>query len=447
MKRKYFGTDGIRGRVGEDPITADFILKLGWAAGKVLTKYAEGKKNRVIIGKDTRVSGYMFESALEAGLIAAGVDVDLLGPMPTPAIAYLTRTFRAAAGIVISASHNPVEDNGIKFFAADGYKLPDEIELEIEALIAQPLITNGSNSLGKARRIHDASGRYVEFCKGTLPLGFNLSGVKVALDCANGATYNTAPRVFKELGASVVTIGNAPDGFNINRECGSTHLQALQEVVQQEQADVGIALDGDGDRVLFVDSNGEIVDGDELLYVIAQHRHSHNNCNGVVGTQMSNLGLELALSEMNIPFERAKVGDRYVVEALKANDWVLGGESSGHILCGELNTTGDGIVSALQVMRALADANKTLAQLKSEMTKFPQMMINVKLPKRVDISQNLQINQVIAEAEKQLDGRGRVLLRPSGTEPVIRIMVEGEDSVLVNNLVNQIADVVRQQVK
>ena len=447
MKRKYFGTDGIRGRVGEDPITADFILKLGWAAGKVLTKYAEGKKNRVIIGKDTRVSGYMFESALEAGLIAAGVDVDLLGPMPTPAIAYLTRTFRAAAGIVISASHNPVEDNGIKFFAADGYKLPDEIELEIEALIAQPLITNGSNSLGKARRIHDASGRYVEFCKGTLPLGFNLSGVKVALDCANGATYNTAPRVFKELGASVVTIGNAPDGFNINRECGSTHLQALQEVVQQEQADVGIALDGDGDRVLFVDSNGEIVDGDELLYVIAQHRHSHNNCNGVVGTQMSNLGLELALSEMNIPFERAKVGDRYVVEALKANDWVLGGESSGHILCGELNTTGDGIVSALQVMLALADANKTLAQLKSEMTKFPQMMINVKLPKRVDISQNLQINQVIAEAEKQLDGRGRVLLRPSGTEPVIRIMVEGEDSVLVNNLVNQIADVVRQQVK
>mgnify|MGYP001214459712 FL=1 len=447
MKRKYFGTDGIRGRVGEDPITADFILKLGWAAGKVLTKYAEGKKNRVIIGKDTRVSGYMFESALEAGLIAAGVDVDLLGPMPTPAIAYLTRTFRAAAGIVISASHNPVEDNGIKFFAADGYKLPDEIELEIEALIAQPLITNGSNSLGKARRIHDASGRYVEFCKGTLPLGFNLSGVKVALDCANGATYNTAPRVFKELGASVVTIGNAPDGFNINRECGSTHLQALQEVVQQEQADVGIALDGDGDRVLFVDSNGEIVDGDELLYVIAQHRHSHNNCNGVVGTQMSNLGLELALSEMNIPFERAKVGDRYVVEALKANNWVLGGESSGHILCGELNTTGDGIVSALQVMRALADANKTLAQLKSEMTKFPQMMINVNLPKRVDISQNLQINQVVAEAEKRLDGRGRVLLRPSGTEPVIRVMVEGEDSVLVNNLVNQIADVVRQQVK
>ena len=446
MSRKYFGTDGIRGRVGEHPITADFILKLGWAAGKVLTKYAEGKKNRVIIGKDTRVSGYMFESALEAGLIAAGVDVDLLGPMPTPAVAYLTRTFRAAAGIVISASHNPVEDNGIKFFAADGFKLPDEVELEIEALIDQTLITNNSDSLGKARRIHDASGRYVEFCKGTLPLGFNLAGVKVALDCANGATYNTAPRVFKELGASVVTIGNTPDGFNINRECGSTHMQALQELVKQEQADVGIALDGDGDRVLFVDNTGELVDGDELLYVIAQHRHSHNDCDGVVGTQMSNLGLELALKKMDIPFIRTKVGDRYVVEALRANNWLLGGESSGHILCGELNTTGDGIVSALQVMRALGESGKSLAELKTGMTKFPQTMINVKLPKKVDISDNVDVNQVVKDAESKLDQRGRVLLRPSGTEPVIRVMVEGEDSVLVNNLVNQIADVVKQQV-
>lgn len=446
MSRKYFGTDGIRGRVGEHPITADFILKLGWAAGKVLTKHADGKKNRVIIGKDTRVSGYMFESALEAGLIAAGVDVDLLGPMPTPAIAYLTRTFRAAAGIVISASHNPVEDNGIKFFAADGYKLPDDVELEIEALIDQPLLTNSSDSLGKARRIHDASGRYVEFCKGTLPLGFNLSGVKVALDCANGATYNTAPRVFKELGATVVTIGNAPDGFNINRECGSTHMQALQQVVVQEQADVGIALDGDGDRVLFIDAAGEIIDGDELLYVIAQHRYSHNDCDGVVGTQMSNLGLELALKQMSIPFVRTKVGDRYVVEALKANDWLLGGESSGHILCGELNTTGDGIVSALQVMLAMYDSGKSLAELKTGMTKFPQTMINVKLPKKVDISDNAEVNLVVEDAEKQLDGRGRVLLRPSGTEPVIRVMVEGEDSKLVNNLVNQIADVVKQQV-
>ena len=446
MKRKYFGTDGIRGRVGEHPVTADFILKLGWAAGKVLTKHAKGKKNRVIIGKDTRVSGYMFESALEAGLIAAGVDVDLLGPMPTPAIAYLTRTFRAAAGIVISASHNPVEDNGIKFFSADGYKLPDEVELEIEALIDQPLITNNSDNLGKARRINDASGRYVEFCKGTLPLGCNLLGVKVALDCANGATYNTAPRVFKELGASVVTIGNAPDGFNINRECGSTHMQALQELVKQEKADVGIALDGDGDRVLFIDDKGEIVDGDELLYVIAQHRNSHGGCEGVVGTQMSNLGLELALKTMDIPFLRTKVGDRYVVEGLKANNWVLGGESFGHILCGELNTTGDGIVSALQVMRALFDSGKSLAQLKAGMTKFPQTMINVKLPKKIDISDNSQINQIVNDAEKQLDSRGRVLLRPSGTEPVIRVMVEGEDSILVNNLVKEIADVVKQQV-
>jgi len=446
MKRKYFGTDGIRGRVGEHPITADFMLKLGWAAGKVLTQHAQGKKNRVIIGKDTRVSGYMFESALEAGLIAAGVHVDLLGPMPTPAIAYMTRTFRAAAGIVISASHNPVCDNGIKFFAADGYKLPDEIELEIEALIDQPLITNDSDHLGKARRISDATGRYIEFCKGTLPLGFNLSGFKIALDCANGATYSTAPSVFKELGASVVTIGNLPDGFNINHECGSTHMQALQALVKHEQADVGIALDGDGDRVLFVDGAGEIVDGDELLFIIAQHRHANGGCAGVVGTQMSNLGLELALKQMKIPFERTKVGDRYVVEGLKANNWTLGGESSGHLLCGELNTTGDGIVSALQVMRALSDSGKSLAELKCGMTQFPQTMINVKLPKKIDISENLPVNQAVAHAEKKLNGRGRVLLRPSGTEPVIRVMVEGEDSSLVNSLVNEIADVVKQQV-
>ena len=446
MKRKYFGTDGIRGRVGDHPITADFMLKLGWAAGKVLTKHANGKKNRVIIGKDTRVSGYMFESALEAGLIAVGVDVDLLGPMPTPAIAYLTRTFRAAAGIVISASHNPVADNGIKFFAADGFKLPDEVELEIEALIDEPLVTNGSNKLGKARRISDATGRYIEFCKSTLPTGFSVTGLKIVLDCANGATYNAAPRVFKELGASVVTIGNAPDGFNINHQCGSTHMQALQELVKSEQADVGIALDGDGDRVLFTDATGEVVDGDELVFIIAQHRHANGGCSGVVGTQMSNLGLELALKELDIPFQRSKVGDRYVVEALKQNSWTLGGESSGHILCGELNTTGDGIVSALQVIRALLDSGKSLAQLKTGMSKFPQTMINVGLPKKIDISNNGEINQAVAEAEHQLNGRGRVLLRPSGTEPVIRVMVEGEDCELVNNLVSQIATVVQRQV-
>jgi phosphoglucosamine mutase len=313
-------------------------------------------------------------------------------------------------------------------------------------LIDQPLVTNDSDNLGKARRINDASGRYVEFCKGTLPLGFNLSGVKVALDCAHGATYNTAPRVFKELGASVVTIGNAPDGFNINRECGSTHMQALQELVKTKQADVGIALDGDGDRVLFVDGSGEIVDGDELLFIIAQHRHSIGGCEGVVGTQMSNLGLELALGSMDIPFVRSKVGDRYVVEALKANQWILGGESSGHILCGELNTTGDGIVSALQVMRALIESGKSLSELKLGMSKFPQTMINVRLPKKIDISDNPQVDSAVAEAESQLAGRGRVLLRPSGTEPVIRVMVEGEDSQLVNILVKQIADVVKQQV-
>ena len=446
MKRKYFGTDGIRGTVGDHPITADFMLKLGWAAGKVLTKYAPNKKNRVIIGKDTRVSGYMFESALEAGLVAAGVNVDLLGPMPTPAIAYLTRTFRAAAGIVISASHNPVHDNGIKFFAADGFKLPDAIELEIESLIDQPLVTNGSDKLGKARRIGDATGRYIEFCKSTLPLGFNITGLKVVLDCANGATYSVAPRVFKELGASVVTLADAPDGFNINHNCGSTHMQALQETVRDHKADIGIAFDGDGDRVLFIDATGEIVDGDELLYIIAQHRYTNGGCDGVVGTQMSNLGLELALKDLNIPFQRSKVGDRYVVEALKQNGWTLGGESSGHILCGELNTTGDGIVSALQVIRALLDSNKSLAELKAGMSKFPQTMINVGLPQKIDISANSEINQAVAEAEHKLDGRGRVLLRSSGTEPVIRVMVEGEDSELVNNLVNQIATVVQRQV-
>ena len=382
MSKKYFGTDGIRGKVGEHPITADFMLKLGWAAGQVLTRHAQGKK-RVLIGKDTRVSGYMFESALEAGLIAAGVDVDMLGPMPTPAIAYLTRAFRASAGIVISASHNPVEDNGIKFFAADGYKLPDDVELEIEALMDQPLVTNGSFSLGKARRISDATGRYIEFCKGTLPPGFSLSGLRVALDCAHGATYNAAPKVFKELGASTITMGNEPNGFNINDQCGSTHMAGLQELVLSEKADFGVALDGDGDRVLLVDENGEIVDGDELIYIIAQHRHaSVEGCNGVAGTQMSNLGLELALKEMGIPFTRTKVGDRYVVEALNAKGWSLGGEASGHVLCGDLNTTGDGIVAALQVILAVSESGKTLSELKAGMSKFPQTMINVRLAKK-----------------------------------------------------------------
>ncbi|RZO20734.1 MAG: phosphoglucosamine mutase [SAR92 clade bacterium] len=446
MSRKYFGTDGIRGTVGQHPITADFMLKLGYAAGKVLTHNTKVKK-RVLIGKDTRVSGYMFESALEAGLIAAGVNVDMLGPMPTPAIAYLTRAFRASAGIVISASHNPVGDNGIKFFSADGFKLEDEIELEIEALIDQPLITNDSFTLGKARRISDATGRYVEFCKGSLPSQFNLSGFKIVLDCANGATYNAAPKVFKELGAHTITMATEPNGFNINDKCGSTYMEGLCARVVEENADFGIALDGDGDRVLFSDANGEIVDGDELIYIIAQHRlQAGQGCNGVAGTLMSNLGLELALKDLNIPFLRTKVGDRYVVEALKDNDWNLGGEASGHVLCSDLNTTGDGIVAALQVIKAISDSGKPLAELKLGMSKFPQTMINVRLAKKVDITGNSAINSAVTEAEEKLAGRGRVLLRPSGTEPLIRVMVEGDDQAIVEQQVQAIAKIVEQQV-
>ena len=446
MSRKYFGTDGIRGTVGQHPITADFMLKLGYAAGKVLTHNTKVKK-RVLIGKDTRVSGYMFESALEAGLIAAGVNVDMLGPMPTPAIAYLTRAFRASAGIVISASHNPVGDNGIKFFSADGFKLDDDIELGIEALIDQPLITNDSFTLGKARRISDATGRYVEFCKGSLPSQFNLAGFKIVLDCANGATYNAAPKVFKELGAHTITMATEPNGFNINDKCGSTYMEGLCARVVEENADFGIALDGDGDRVLFSDANGEIVDGDELIYIIAQHRlQSGQGCNGVAGTLMSNLGLELALKDLNIPFLRTKVGDRYVVEALKDNDWNLGGEASGHVLCSDLNTTGDGIVAALQVIRAISDSGKPLADLKLGMSKFPQTMINVRLAKKVDITENNAINAAVAEAEQKLAGRGRVLLRPSGTEPLIRVMAEGDDQALVEQQVKAIAKIVEQQV-
>jgi len=446
MGKKYFGTDGIRGTVGEHPITADFMLKLGWAAGKVLTRHTK-VKNRVLIGKDTRVSGYMFESALEAGLIAAGVNVDMLGPMPTPAIAYLTRAFRASAGIVISASHNPVGDNGIKFFSADGYKLPDEIELEIESLMDQPLVTNGSFSLGKARRIDDATGRYVEFCKGSLPAGYSLAGLKIVLDCANGATYNAAPKVFKELGVQVITMANTPNGFNINEQCGSTHMDAVCAKVVEEKADLGIALDGDGDRVLLVDANGEIVDGDEIVYIIARYRkQTGQGCNGVVGTQMSNLGLEIALRDLGIPFQRTKVGDRYVVEALKENGWILGGEASGHIVCSDLNTTGDGLVSALQVILALRESGMPLSELKAGMQKFPQTMINVRLSEKVAIDDNKAINSAVATAEKELGDRGRVLLRPSGTEPLIRVMAEGEDQDLVRRQVEAIAKIVEQQV-
>jgi len=445
MARNYFGTDGIRGRVGEHPITVDFVLKLGWAAGKVLTRHATGKK-RVLIGKDTRVSGYMFESALEAGLIAAGVNVFMLGPMPTPAIAYLTRAFRASAGIVISASHNAYQDNGIKFFGADGFKLNDEIEAEIEALLDQPLITNDSSQLGKAQRISDAGGRYIEFCKGTLPAGFSLSGLKLVLDCANGATYDVAPKVFRELGADVQVIGNAPDGVNINRDCGSTHLAPLAAAVAEHSAQLGIAFDGDGDRVMFVDADGATVDGDQLLFIIAQHRHQHEGCSGVAGTLMSNLGLELALQQLDIPFLRTKVGDRYVVEAMRENGWTLGGESSGHVLCAELNTTGDGIVAALQVLRAMVDSGQSLAQLKAGMAMLPQTMINVPLAKKGAIPANTAIEAAVTAAEQQLADRGRVLLRPSGTEPLIRVMVEGQNSAEVAELAAVIAEVVKEQV-
>jgi phosphoglucosamine mutase len=446
MNRKYFGTDGIRGTVGEHPITADFMLKLGYAAGKVLTRNSNIKK-RVLIGKDTRVSGYMFESALEAGLIAAGVDVDMLGPMPTPAIAYLTRAFRASAGIVISASHNPVGDNGVKFFSSDGYKLEDAVELEIETLIDKPLVTNDSFSLGKARRITDATGRYVEFCKGSLPARVNLVGLKIVIDSANGAVYNAAPKVFKELGAEVFSLSAEPNGFNINDGCGSTQMKGLCSKVVEEGADFGIAFDGDGDRVLFADAHGEIVDGDELIFLIAQHRQRlGQGCNGVVGTLMSNLGLELAMKDLGIPFERVNVGDRYVVEALKNNGWSLGGEGSGHVLCSDLNTTGDGIVAALQVIRALLDSGIALHILKKGMRKFPQTMSNVRLTKKIDIDDNEVIKRSVSLAEKKLSGRGRVLLRPSGTEPLIRVMVEGDDQELVDQQVKILTSVVKEQV-
>jgi phosphoglucosamine mutase len=446
MKKQFFGTDGIRGCVGEHPITVDFVLKLGWAAGKVFAKAGKGR-NLILVGKDTRVSGYMFESALEAGIIAAGVDVGLLGPMPTPAIAYLSRTFRAQAGIVISASHNAYQDNGIKFFGSDGYKLPDELELEIESYLQQGIVTSGSNELGRASRIRDAAGRYIEFCKGTLPTGFSFSGLKVVIDCAHGATYHVAPDVFRELGAEVVEIGTEPDGLNINFQCGSTNPELLCQKVLEAGADIGIALDGDGDRVLFVDAEGGVVDGDELLYIIASFRRAKGlPCAGVAGTLMSNFGLEKALADLNIPFARAKVGDRYVIETMKKKQWELGGENSGHIVCGDITSTGDGVVAALQVVRAMVEGGKSLAELCSGYHKLPQTMINVAVKGKVDLEANTTVQKVIASAEKRLAGNGRVLLRPSGTEPVIRVMVEGDDASLVGELVQQIAGSVKEQV-
>ncbi len=444
MSRKYFGTDGIRGQVGVYPVTPDFVLKLGWAAGKV---FARKGRSKILIGKDTRISGYMFEASLEAGLAAAGVDSLLLGPMPTPAIAYLTRTFRADAGIVISASHNPFQDNGIKFFSANGTKLPDEIETAIEAQMEIDMTTVESAQLGKARRVDDAAGRYIEFCKGTVSRAMTLKGLKVVLDCANGATYHIAPKVFSELGAEVLEIGASPDGTNINENSGATAPETMRRIVVAEQADLGIAFDGDGDRVIMVDHNGEIVDGDELLLIIALALKSEGALQGgLVGTLMSNFGMELALKEHGIPFVRAQVGDRYVLEEMIKNDWLLGGESSGHIICRDLTTTGDGIVAALQVLRVMVTQEKNLAELKSQMTKLPQTMINVRLTEKTDPTRLPRVQEAMRSADDRLGGQGRVLLRPSGTEPVVRVMVEGSDVTQVQAIAEELAAVVEHSI-
>ena len=442
LTRKYFGTDGIRGEVGTFPITPDFVLKLGWAAGCV---FAREGRSKIVIGKDTRISGYMFESALEAGLSAAGVDVLLTGPMPTPAIAYLTRTFRADAGIVISASHNHYQDNGIKFFSAKGTKLPDEIEQAIEAQMDLAMSTVVSNELGKVRRVDDAAGRYIEYCKNVVNGNLKLKGLNLVLDCANGATYHVAPNVFKELGANVHEIASSPNGVNINLQCGATNVKALSNTVVEKGASLGIALDGDGDRVIMVDHLGEVVDGDELLYIIAMlMRQQGTLAGGVVGTLMSNFGLEQAFKREQIPFVRAKVGDRYVMEQLQNHGWDLGGESSGHIVCKQYSSTGDGTLAALLVLKAMADTGKTLAELKMGVTKMPQKMINVVVPKGIDTLCVKAVQEAVAAAEEKLGNTGRVLLRPSGTEPLVRVMVEGEDADLVVKLCETLSESVEK---
>jgi len=442
-ERKYFGTDGIRGRLGEGAITPEFMLKLGWACGQVFKK--QGSKNKVIIGKDTRISGYLFESALEAGLAAAGVGIRLIGPMPTPAVAYLTRTYRANAGIVISASHNPYEDNGIKFFSSKGMKLDDAVEKEIEEWLEKDLVVVPPSELGKAKRIDDAIGRYVEYCKSTIPSSMSLEGMKIVLDCAHGATYQVAPYVFRELGADLITIGAKPDGLNINKGVGSTSPAALVARVKEENADLGIAFDGDGDRVVMVTSQGEIVDGDELIFIIAKDRHLQGQLSGgVVGTQMTNFGVEVAFDKLGVPFSRAKVGDRYVMERLKSNDWVLGGEGSGHLICFDKSTTGDGIVSSLQVLHAMWRRQLSLGGLANEMVKLPQVLKNVRIAKRCDPMANADVAKAVAEQELRFEGKGRVLLRASGTEPLIRVMAEGEDPVLVDQVVDRLVSVVSE---
>lgn len=439
---KYFGTDGIRGRVGLTHINPEFMLKLGWAIGRIL---ADGNRKKVIIGKDTRISGYMLESALEAGLSAAGVDVCLLGPMPTPAVAYLTQTLRASAGIVISASHNLFEDNGIKFFSADGSKLADSVEQAIEAELEKPLQIVSSVDLGRARRINDAPGRYIEFCKSTIPSLTRLSGLKIVVDCANGATYHIAPNVFSELGADVISMGDKPDGFNINQNCGSTAPESLRQRVLQTGADVGVALDGDGDRVILVDAAGNLLDGDQILYIIARERHQRGLLHGgVVGTLMSNFGLEKAITEMGVPFVRTKVGDRYVLETLKEKGWKIGGESSGHVVCLDKTTTGDGIIAALQVLACMVKQGKTLQQLTDGITLFPQTLLNIKTANAMSLAENKCVLNMVNELSGLLNHTGRILLRPSGTEPVLRVMVEGMDNQQVTQYAEQLRDKIIQ---
>lgn len=445
VQRKYFGTDGIRGRTGVPPITAEFALKLGWAVGKIL---AQDGRGTVLIGKDTRISGYMLSAALEAGLIASGLDVFLLGPMPTPGVSYLTRSVGAQVGVVVSASHNPYYDNGIKFFSAEGKKLPDAIECNIENLLDSPMTMVEAHNIGRAKFMEDAAGRYIEFCKSTFLKPHDLKGIKVVIDCANGATYHIAPHVFTELGADVIVIHHQPDGFNINENCGSTHPASLQKAVLQHQAEIGIAFDGDGDRVIFVDHKGEVVDGDELLFVIARSYHDRQILNGgVVGTQMSNLGLEKAFNELKIPFMRSQVGDRYVMDALAQTGWQLGGEGSGHIICLDKTTTGDGIVCALQVLTALCHSNKTLHELKKGMTKCAQILLNVPVSNGAEIVTDSRVQLVLQQLEKDLQNNGRILLRASGTEPLVRVMVEGNDKAIIRQAAEEIAEIVEKVAK
>ncbi len=440
MSRKYFGTDGVRGRVGEGPITPEFVLRLGFAAGEVLARGRGGSdRPAVLIGKDTRISGYMLEAALEAGFAAAGVDVMLCGPMPTPAVAYLTRALRLSAGIVISASHNPYPDNGIKFFSADGGKLPDAVEQEIEAALERPLACRPAAELGKARRIDDAAGRYIEFCKGTFPNALDLRGLRIVVDCAHGAGYHVAPHVFHELGADVVAIGDEPNGFNINDQVGATHPAALAAAVRANRADLGLALDGDGDRLLMADASGTTYDGDQLLYVIASRRARVGRLDGVVGTLMTNLAFERALAGLGVGFARARVGDRYVLELMQERGWVLGGENSGHIICLEKHTTGDAIVSALQVLEAVRGEGKGLVELAGRLRLYPQKLINVRVDREFDWERDAAIGRARAEAERRLGARGRLLLRASGTEPVLRVMVEGEDEAEVAAVAAELA--------